>query len=168
MIYVTEMDVDDASFRQVVADLTERYGKKIAPHFQPIRENEKLVGYINIIKNAGRRYTGIGQREECEIPDYCMPNLEILRDSLMEAVAETSEEFMERYFNGEEFSIEEIRAAMRTEVMDGDIVQMCIRDRVYAAEGSSRYGGSRAYVYDNARNQETGKSDSYIGTERCV
>ena len=40
---------------------------------------------------------------------------EILRDSLMEAVAETSEEFMERYFNGEEFSVEEIRAAMRTE-----------------------------------------------------
>ena len=76
--------MDDASFRQVVADLTEKYGKKIAPHFQPIRENEKLVGYINIIKNAGRRYTGLGQREECEIPDYCKPNLEILRDSLME------------------------------------------------------------------------------------
>ena len=119
MVYVTEMDMDDASFRQVVEDLTVRYGKKIAPHFQPIRENEKLVGYINIIKNAGRRYTGIGQREECEIPDYCLPNLKILRDSLMEAVAETSEEFMDRYFEGDEFSIEEIRAAMRTEVMDG-------------------------------------------------
>ena len=36
----------------------DRYGKVIAPHFQPIRENEKLVGYVNIIKNAGRRYTG--------------------------------------------------------------------------------------------------------------
>ncbi|EGB93665.1 elongation factor G [Clostridium sp. D5] len=122
MIYVTEMDVDDASFRQVVEDLTKKYGKKIAPHFQPIRENEKLVGYINVIKNAGRRYTDIGHREECEIPEYCLPNLEILRDSLMEAVAETSEDFMERYFAGEEFSVEEIRAAMRTEVMDGDIV----------------------------------------------
>ena len=44
----------------------------------------------------------------------------------MEAVAETSEEFMERYFNGEEFSIEEIRAAMRTEVMDGDIVPVAM------------------------------------------
>ena len=109
MVYVTEMDMDDASFRQVVEDLTVRYGKKIAPHFQPIRENEKLVGYIDIIKNAGRRYTGIGQREECEIPDYCLPNLKILRDSLMEAVAETSEEFMDRYFEGDEFSIEEIR-----------------------------------------------------------
>ena len=52
MVYVTEMDMDDASFRQVVEDLTVRYGKKIAPHFQPIRENEKLVGYINIIKNV--------------------------------------------------------------------------------------------------------------------
>ena len=132
MIYVTEMDVDDASFRQVVADLTEKYGKKIAPHFQPIRENEKLVGYINIIKNAGRRYTGLGQREECEIPDYCKPNLEILRDSLMEAVAETSEEFMERYFNGDEFSVEEIRAAMRTEVMDGDIVPVAMGSNLQA------------------------------------
>ena len=112
MIYVTEMDVDDASFRQVVADLT--------------------VGYINIIKNAGRRYTGLGQREECEIPDYCKPNLEILRDSLMEAVAETSEEFMERYFNGDEFSVEEIRAAMRTEVMDGDIVPVAMGSNLQA------------------------------------
>ena len=85
MVYVTEMDVDDASFRQVVQDLTDRYGKVIAPHFQPIRENEKLVGYVNVIKNAGRRYTGIGQREECEIPEYCKPNLEIYRDKLLEA-----------------------------------------------------------------------------------
>ena len=132
MVYVTEMDMDDASFRQVVEDLTARYGKKIAPHFQPIRENEKLVGYINIIKNAGRRYTGIGQREECEIPEYCLPNLKILRDSLMEAVAETSEEFMDRYFEGDEFSIEEIRAAMRTEVMDGDIVPVAMGSNIQA------------------------------------
>ncbi|MBP3470108.1 MAG: elongation factor G [Lachnospiraceae bacterium] len=132
MIYVTEMDVDDASFRQVVQDLTDRYGKVIAPHFQPIRENEKLVGYVNVIKNAGRRYTGVGQREECEIPDYCKPNLEIYREKLLEAVAETSEEFMERYFAGEEFSVEEIRSAMRTEVMDGDIVPVAMGSNVQA------------------------------------
>ncbi len=132
MVYVTEMDVDDASFRQVVEDLTTRYGKKIAPHFQPIRENEKLVGYINVIKNAARRYTGPGKREECEIPDYCRPNLETLRESLMEAVAETSEDLMERYFNGEEFSVEEIRAAMRTEVMEGDIVPVAMGSNTQA------------------------------------
>ena len=132
MVYVTEMDVDDASFRQVVQDLTERYGKVIAPHFQPIRENEKLVGYVNVIKNAARRYTGVGQREECEIPEYCKPNLEIYRDKLLEAVAETSEAFMERYFEGDEFSVEEIRSAMRTEVMDGDIVPVAMGSNVQA------------------------------------
>ena len=132
MVYVTEMDVDDASFREVVQELTDRYGKVIAPHFQPIRENEKLVGYVNVIKNAGRRYTGIGEREECEIPDYCKPNLEIYREKLLEAVAETSDEFMERYFAGEEFSVEEIRAAMRTAVMDGSIVPVSMGSNIQA------------------------------------
>ena len=132
MVYVTEMDVDDASFRQVVQDLTDRYGKVIAPHFQPIRENEKLVGYVNVIKNAARRYTGVGQREECEIPEYCKPNLEIYRDKLLEAVAETSEAFMERYFDGDEVSVEEIRSAMRTEVMDGDIVPVAMGSNIQA------------------------------------
>ena len=132
MIYVTEMDVDDASFRQVVEDLTEKYGKVIAPHFQPIRENEKLVGYVNVIKNAGRRYTGVAQREECEIPEYCLPNLEMYREKLLEAVAEISEEYMDRYFAGEEFSVEEIRAAMRTEVMDGTIVPVAMGSNTLA------------------------------------
>ena len=132
MIYVTEMDVDDASFRQVVEDLTEKYGKVIAPHFSPIRENEKLTGYVNIIKNAGRVYTGIGKREECEIPDYCKEYVESYREKLLEAVAETSEEFMERYFAGEEFSVEEIRAAMRTEVMDGSIVPVAMGSNIQA------------------------------------
>lgn len=132
MVYVTEMDVDDASFRQVVQDLTEKYGKVIAPHFQPIRENEKLVGYVNIIKNAGRRYTGTGEREECEVPEYCKPNLEMYREKLLEAVAETSEEFMERYFEGDEFSVEEIRSAMRTEVMSGSIVPVAMGSNIQA------------------------------------
>lgn len=122
MFYVTDMDVDDASFRQVVEDLTDRYGKCIAPRAIPVRENEKLVGYVNIIKNAARRFTGIAEREECPIPDYSMPYVEKYREKLLEAVAETSDDFMERYFAGEEFSIEEIRAALRTNVMDGSIV----------------------------------------------
>jgi elongation factor G len=122
MFFVSEMDVDNASFRQVVEDLTELYGKKIAPFYQPIRENEKFVGYINVCKMKGRRFTGIGTREECEIPEYSKENLNICREALLDAVAETSDEFMERYFNGEEFTFGEIRAAMKFNVCDGDIV----------------------------------------------
>ena len=122
MFFVSEMDVDHASFREVVEKLTELYGKKIAPFYQPMRENEKFVGYINVMKMAGRRFTGIGTREECEIPEYSKANLDIYREAMMDAVAETSEEFMERYFAGDELSVGEIRAAMKTNVNDGSII----------------------------------------------
>ncbi len=122
MFFISEMDVDNASFREVVETLTDLYGKKIAPFYQPIRENEKFVGYVNVVKKSGRRFTGIGQREKCEIPDYCMDNLEIYREALMDAVAETSEEFMERYFAGEEFTPSEIIAALKFNVFDGSII----------------------------------------------
>ena len=106
MIFVTEMDQDDVSYREVVEQLTELYGKRIAPLHMPLRENGKFVGYINIVKNKGRRYIEKDKKEECPIPDYSVEYLEKYRETLMESVAETSEEFMDRYFGGEEFSVE--------------------------------------------------------------
>ncbi len=120
-VYVTNMDVDNASFRQVVEDMTAKYGKKIAPFHLPIRENEKFVGYVNVISETGNRWQG-KEVVPCEIPEYSKPNLQLCRDTLLEAVAETSEEMMERYFGGEVFSEAEIRAALRTNVCDGSIV----------------------------------------------
>ena len=128
-IYVSNMDVDNASFRQVVEDMTSLYGKKMAPFHLPIRENEKFVGYINVITESGNRWEG-KEVVPCEVPDYSQANLQICRDTLMEAVAETSEEFMERYFGGETFSESEIRAALRTNVCDGSIVPMTMGSNI--------------------------------------
>lgn len=129
MVFVTDMDVDNASYRQVVEDMTDRYGKKMAPFHLPIRENEKFVGYINVISETGHRWKG-KEVVDCEIPDYNKPNLQVCRDTLMESVAETSEEFMDRYFAGETFSEAEIRAAVRINVMDGTIVPMSMGSSV--------------------------------------
>lgn len=129
MIYVSNMDVDNASFRQVVEDMTQMFGKKMAPFHLPIRENEKFVGYVNVITETGNRWQG-KEVVECEVPEYNKPNLQICRDTLMEAVAETSEEMMERYFGGETFSEAEIRAALRTNVCDGSIVPMTMGSNV--------------------------------------
>lgn len=129
MIFVTEMDVDNASYRQVVEDMTSLYGKRIAPFHLPIRENEKFVGYINVIQETGFRWNG-KEVVECEIPEYSKPNLQICRDTLMEAVAETSEEMMERYFSGEKFSEAEIRSALRTNVNDSTIVPISMGSNV--------------------------------------
>ncbi len=129
MIYVSDMDVDNASFRQVVEDMTELYGKKMAPFHLPIREDEKFVGYINVISETGNRWKG-KEVVECEIPEYNKANLSLCKDTLLEAVAETSEEFMERYFGGETFSEAEIRSALRTNVLDGSIVPMTMGSNI--------------------------------------
>ncbi|MGN0384995.1 MAG: elongation factor G [Lachnospiraceae bacterium] len=123
IVYVSNMDVDNASFRQVVEDMTAKYGKKMAPFHLPIRENEKFVGYVNVISETGNRWQG-KEVVACDIPEYNKPNLQMCRDTLMEAVAETSEEMMERYFGGETFSEAEIRAALRTNVCDCGIFPM--------------------------------------------
>ena len=122
LIFVTNMDDDHASYRELVVKLETRFGRKIAPFQLPIRENEKFVGFVNVVKMAGRRFTTLSDYEECPIPDYVQKNLTIARDALIEAVAETSEEYMERYFLGEEFTQEEISTALRTHVIQGDIV----------------------------------------------
>ncbi len=122
-IYVSNMDVDNASFRQVVEDMTEQFGKKMAPFHLPIRENEKFVGYINVIGENGNRWQGKAV-VPCGVPEYSKANLELCREALIEAVAETSEDFMDRYFSGDTFSDDEIRAALRINVCEANIVPM--------------------------------------------
>lgn len=132
MIFVTEMDVDNASFRQVVEDLQALYGKKIAPFHLPIRENGQFVGYVNVVQQKAKRWNDKGTVDKFDVPEYSQENLGICREALMEAVAETSEEFMDRYFGGDEFSEDEIRQALRVNVIDGSIVPVLMGSNVMA------------------------------------
>ncbi len=126
MFFVTEMDIDDVSYRQVVEQLIELYGKKIAPLHMPIREDGKFVGYVNIVKQAGRRYIERGQKKECPVPEYLNEYLDKYHETLMESVAEISEEFMDRYFAGEAFSVAEVSAALKMNISDGTIIPVCM------------------------------------------
>lgn len=132
MIFVSDMDIDEASYRQVVEDLQEMYGKRIAPFHLPIRENGQFVGYVNVLQQKAKRWLDNGEVEKTDVPDYSISNLEICREALMEAVAETSEEFMDRYFSGEEFSEDEIRQALRVNVSEGSIVPVLMGSNLMA------------------------------------
>ncbi len=122
MFFVTDMDDDKASFKKVVLELQETYGKKIAPFHLPIRENEKFVGYVNVIQQKAKRWNAHGTVDKFDVPDYSLDNLNICREVLLETVAETSDEFLERYFGGDEFSEDEIRQALRVGVSDCSVV----------------------------------------------
>ncbi len=116
IFFVTNMDDDDASFRTLTIKLNTEFGRSISPLQIPIREDGKFVGYVNVIKMKGRKYTSASNKVEVPIPDYVEKQLETARASLMEAVAETSDELMERYFAGEEFTADEIYDALKENV----------------------------------------------------
>ncbi|MCI8565027.1 MAG: elongation factor G [Lachnospiraceae bacterium] len=122
VIFVTGMDDDNASFRKISLQLNEKYGRKIAPFHIPIRENEKFVGFVNVVKMKGRRFTTGSEYTECDIPEYLEKQLSTARESLVEAVAETSEDLMDKYFSGEEFTYEEVSSSLRTHVQDRAII----------------------------------------------
>ena len=122
LFYVTNMDDPNANYDAVVSALEEMYGAEIAPFHLPIIENEKFVGYVNVVKQEANKYGDKGAVTKCDIPASCEDNLENYRSVLLEAVAETDEELMERFFGGDEFTYEEIRDALRGSVRTGDII----------------------------------------------
>ena len=126
LIFVSGMDDENAHFMNVIARLEEMYGSKIAPFQLPIRENEKLVGFVDVIKQEGHKYAGKGKVTACDIPADVQSELEDQRGRLMEAVAETDEELMERFFDGEEFTAEEIINALSGAVHEGDMVPVLL------------------------------------------
>ena len=132
MIFVSNMDDDKASFRQIVVDLQELYGKRIAPFHLPLRENEEFVGYVNVIQQKAKRWNDKGTVDKSDVPDYSQENLSICREALLEAVAETSEEFLDRYFGGDTFSEDEIRQALRVGVEDGSMVPVLMGSNTLA------------------------------------
>lgn len=132
LFFVTNMDDDQASYRELLLKLDKEFGRKIAPFHLPIRENETFVGFVNVVKMVGRRFTTASDYVECSIPDYSKKNLGIAREALMEAVAETSEEYMERYFSGDTFTQKEISTALRQHVIEGDIVPVLLGSGIHA------------------------------------
>jgi elongation factor G len=158
IFFVTDMDDDNASYREVVEKLIELYGKKIAPFHTPIRENEKFVGFVNVVKMSGRRFTTASNYVECDIPDYSQENLSKFREILLEAVAETSEEFMERYFNGEEFTQDEISQALRNNVIDGTVVPVMMGSGLNAQGTTMLLQAIEKYFPDPTKAQVSGKN----------
>ena len=122
IIYVSGMDDANADYMKVVEDLKNEFGKKIAPFHLPIKDDKGFTGYVNVIRQAGRKYKPDGSYDECDVPADLTDTMAEARDMILEAVAETSEELMDKYFGGEEFTMEEIMSALKNSVTDGDIV----------------------------------------------
>lgn len=133
MFFVNKIDDDRADYQKTLEQMKEVFGKSVTPFVYPIREGDEFKGFVDIVDMTARRYDGI-YRVEIPVPEGMAEVVAPLRDMIMEAVAETDDELMNKYFNGEEFTVDEIKGAIRKGVKDGSIYP------VYCGSGQDNIG----------------------------
>lgn len=121
MIFVNQIDDDNADFVGALSQMREKFGKSVAPLQIPFDDEDgKAVGFINIIKRDARKKVG-DKLQPCEIPADKVEEVEELRSMIVEVAAESNDELLEKYFNDEELTLEEIYEGLKVGIANHTI-----------------------------------------------
>ena len=124
IVYISKEDEENANFSTTLEALRENLSKSIAPVVAPIwDENKRTIGIIDVLNQKAYKMGGDkkGTRVEIPIPESKQKVVQELYDQLMEAVAETTEENMEKFFAGEPFTKEEIMTGLKVGMHEGTL-----------------------------------------------
>lgn len=120
-LFINKMDKENINYDKLVKELRSKFGKAIIPFHIPIGKEGDFKGFVNIVDMKARIYDGntckdaeIWPEKEVKIGDY--------REMLIESVAESDDELLEKYFEGEEFTEEEIHKGLRQGVIEGKLI----------------------------------------------
>lgn len=110
---ITKIDDENANFYNVLTDLKTVFGPTVCPIIVPVIENEQIVSYVNLIEMKAYRYDDKGNTIEAALPETekiekMTYRIDGLREAVSEAVAETDEALMEKFFEGEPFTQKEL------------------------------------------------------------
>ncbi|MGD8821654.1 MAG: elongation factor G, partial [Anaerolineales bacterium] len=121
--FVNKMDRVGASFERTIASIRERLGANAVPMQLPIGSESEFTGVVDLLEEYAlvwKDETG-ATPEEQEIPPELKASVDEYRSQMIEQIAETDEELTLKYLEGEEISIEELKAALRQAVIEGVI-----------------------------------------------
>ena len=127
MIYVNKMDIMGADFYHVLDMVKERFNCNAVPIQLPIGSEDTFRGIIDLVKNEAEIYyddLGKDVRIE-EIPDDMKELAEKYRTALIESIVEMDEELMEKYFEGEEPTVEQMKKIIRKATIANEMVPIC-------------------------------------------
>ena len=120
MICVSKIDEDNSDYNAVVEALREKYGTKVAPVVIPMMDGGKAVGVIDMIANKAYQVNK-NKAVEAAVPAAQAGQVEEWIEALKEGIAETSEEFMDKFFGGEDFTTEELLTGLHQGTVDNVI-----------------------------------------------
>lgn len=125
VIVLNKMDKENVKFDVLLEELREKFGKKVVPFALPIGEGESFKGYVDIVDRQGRLIEEM-DNVKIEVPEELTDRVEELRSVLMESVAETDEVLLDKFFNGEEFTYEEVSGGLKNAVLAGEVVPVIV------------------------------------------
>ena len=121
-IYISKVDEENADYNATFSALREKFGNKIAPVVVPIwDDSKKITGIIDVLNKRAYEMQDL-KRVEIQLPEDKVSVVEEFNDALKESVAETSEEFMDKFFSGEDFTYSEMIKGMHTGVLQQTLV----------------------------------------------
>lgn len=106
MIFVNKTDLENANYYKILENLKTKFGPSICPCVVPVRQDDGTILYVNLFSQKAFKYES-GKQVQMELPEMGH-RLEGLVAAMSEAVAETDDELMEKFFSGEPFTTEEI------------------------------------------------------------
>ena len=119
MIFVTKTDLENADYFKILEQMKIEFGPSVCPCVVPVRLDDGTVAYINLFSQKTFKYEG-GKQVQIDLPDIGH-RFEGLIQAMSEAIAETDEALMEKFFEGEPFTTEEIVQGMAAGVRSGQI-----------------------------------------------
>lgn len=123
IIFVNKLDKENAHFNKVVSDLHIEFGKKVTPLTLMLGEGDKFEGIIDVLDKKAYTYEN-GEKKEVEIPEIRLAEVDAVYEEIIEAVAETDDSLMEKFFEGEEFSESEFRKGLTEAILNGTVVPL--------------------------------------------
>lgn len=125
--FINKLDRENSSFEKVLADIKEHFGKCAVPIQYPIGEQDDFKGVVNVITKRARIYNPKTKKMEVgEIPPELVDKIDECKKMITEAVAETDEVLLDKYFNDEEITDLEIYEGLINGCTSGDIAPvMC-------------------------------------------
>lgn len=120
-IFISKTDEENASYERAFNSLREKFGVSVCPMVAPIMDGDKITGLIEVASKKAYSFDAKGKRTEIPVPENMKATLDNLYNTLAEGIAETSEELMDKYFGGEDFTPEELRTALAEGLRDCSI-----------------------------------------------
>ena len=119
-IVINQVDEPNANYEKTLTALQEQYGNKVVPIVMPIMENGKMVGLVDVLAEQAYEFKD-GKSTEIDIPADLEDKAAEYHEMLLEQIAESDDELMTKYFEGESFTVEEEQEGLRHAIQSQSI-----------------------------------------------